>query len=196
MDEGVIKFKFSRKNIELDDSTIIRDLIDLRDFAHDKGFVGVYNNGIGFGNVSLRKKDLKFYITGSQTGHIKHLTKNDIVEVKSVDIDRREVLFLGLINGSSESISHFNIYERSKCSSIAHIHHKRLWNYMLKNNFTKVLGEYGSSELANNLSKLSEGKECGIFVMSDHEDGIIIFGTIRYIKEQLNSFYQLIGKIA
>ena len=70
MDEGVIKYHCHWIKREPVETFSIADLMKKRDLMHSLGLIGVYENGIGFGNVSQRiNNSNQFIISGTQTAH-------------------------------------------------------------------------------------------------------------------------------
>ena len=75
LEEGVIKFNCQwEKTAPFSDSDgILNELIRFRQFLFDKKLIGCYPNGIGYGNISMRKKEKSFYISGSGSGGVEVL---------------------------------------------------------------------------------------------------------------------------
>lgn len=188
MDEGVIKFNFNRVDKPIPKNLELNSILDLRLVAFQKGLVGAYDNGLGYGNVSSRVDGLQFIITGSQTGEIKDLTSHHLVFVNSVDELSGEVNFIGTINGSSESLTHYYIYKATSCEMVLHIHNREIWQTLLEDNTPKVYGEYGSSELSQNIEMITKGRDEGVVVMPDHEEGVIIYGNTHFILNTIDKW--------
>ena len=80
MDEGYIKFKcdWKEKNINIPEN-IFSAISEWKTKLFQLNLIGIYENNIGFGNISYRDKTSdKFFITGSTTGGIEHLKTNHI----------------------------------------------------------------------------------------------------------------------
>ncbi|WRH65975.1 MAG: hypothetical protein RSE13_20055 [Planktothrix sp. GU0601_MAG3] len=74
IDEGVVKYSCEWVLGETVALESIKSLIQWRNRIHKLGLIGVYENGIGFGNISIRiPHTLQFIISGSQTGHLAEL---------------------------------------------------------------------------------------------------------------------------
>jgi len=75
MQEGYIKFTchLDRKKIEIP-AELFEQINNWRNFLWNKGWIGAYPDGVGFGNISIRVPGSnQFFITGSATGGIQEL---------------------------------------------------------------------------------------------------------------------------
>jgi hypothetical protein len=180
-DEGVIKFKFTLKRAPAPQMNQVINLEKWRALYFKLGFIGEYPiEKIGFGNLSCRLKDNIFLITGSQTGHLAHLQGHHYTKVIDCDLNKGSVMAEGLIPPSSESLTHFGIYQaNSKINAVFHIHHHEMWKNMMNQNYDSIPENiaYGTSKMAHFASSLLQSKCSGVFVMKGHEDGIISYGT-------------------
>ncbi len=180
-DEGVIKFKFTLKRAPAPEMNQVIALEKWRALYFKLGFVGEYQNEqIGYGNLSSRINNKSFLITGSQTGHLAHLQAHHYTKVIDCDLKKGSVTAEGLIPPSSESLTHFSLYQaNANIQAVFHIHHSELWKLMQERNYDSIDEniQYGSIEMANAASDLLKNKTSGIFVMKGHEDGIISYGT-------------------
>lgn len=180
-DEGVIKFKLTLKRAPAPEMNQVIALEKWRALFFKLGLIGEYpNEKIGYGNLSSRIGKKTFIITGSQTGHLAHLQAHHYTKVIECDLRKGSVTAEGLIPPSSESLTHFGIYENCQhVHYVFHVHHKQLWE-MLKNgpyDFTAEDVPYGTLEMAEATQALLADKNSGVFVMKGHEDGIISYGT-------------------
>jgi L-ribulose-5-phosphate 4-epimerase len=182
MKEGVIKFRCDWKKRIIPADEGIDELIKCRNKLFIIGFVGVYDNGIGYGNVSIRiGRSNKFVITGSQTGKVKRISRSNLAIVEKVDIVRNYLKCKGKYPASSESISHHMLYKLSKkINAVIHIHNLRLWKKYL-NKFPTTIKKisYGTVELGNDIKRLWNSgklKKEKILIMGGHKEGIIVFG--------------------
>lgn len=178
--EGIIKFKPQWNALDSILKSEYEYVNPWRKLCYDKLYIGVGEDGIGYGNISFRIGDSKkFIISGSATGNISNLKKEHYSKVIDFDIEQNSLLCEGLNIASSESLSHAAIYQinnGAKC--VIHIHNNTLW----KRNIeiiptTDSTIEYGSVEMAKAISSLSKDKERGTIIMGGHEDGIIVFGN-------------------
>jgi ribulose-5-phosphate 4-epimerase/fuculose-1-phosphate aldolase len=179
-DEGVIKYKCTLK---LGNSPVVENYIDIekwRSILFKLKFIGEYlPEKLGYGNLSKRIEGDEFVITGTQTGKLQKLSAEHYTLVTKCNLERMSVEAIGKIKPSSESLTHFAIYnEIPNLKYIFHIHDKELWNFMLNNDYEKTPSdvEYGTQEMAKAVKACIQGKSSGIFAMSGHEDGIIAYG--------------------
>ena len=85
-----------------------------------------------------------------------------------------------LIEASSEALTHAAIYASNpKIKAVFHIHSKDIWEKMIedKSDFTEASIPYGTVEMAQATQECIKNKDCGVFCMHGHEDGIVIYGT-------------------
>lgn len=186
MDEGYIKYQTRHEHVEKLEFPpnyvlLAEELIKTRDYLYSLGLIGVYDNGIGFGNCSFRIKENEFIITGSATGEIKNLSPQHLCLVKKFDIEKNTVWSKGAILASSESMTHGAVYSaRSEINCVLHIHSREIFDFMKENdyNFTAQDIPYGTPAMANavmnEVRKIAKPR--GIIVMLGHDEGIISFG--------------------
>jgi len=181
MDEGYIKFNCNwilSNDIPLDK---VAELNMWREIMYDKGWIGLYPDGIGFGNISMRCNEKTFLISGTATGGLPILTKSHYSLVTNYDLSTNTVTCMGPVKASSESLTHALIYECSAATNaVIHIHNLDLWNRLLHHAPTSSENiSYGTAEMANEIKRLfaetALGKE-KIIVMGGHREGIISFG--------------------
>jgi len=181
MDEGYIKFKCDWSQSEPLSHKMVQDLISFRQKAHERNWIGVYPNGIGFGNISQRFKENQFIISGSSTGSLKVVDESHFTKVDYFNLNDNHVHCIGPIIASSESMSHGVLYSNyPEINAVIHIHHLESWT-KLKHNVLTTPDDvpYGSPEMAQAITKLiseSNSQSNGLFVMAGHEEGIIAFG--------------------
>jgi ribulose-5-phosphate 4-epimerase/fuculose-1-phosphate aldolase len=148
----------------------------------DQHLLGVYSNGVGFGNMSVRDgQTASFYITGSATGGLRELAAADCVRVVSYDFARNWLSYQGTAIPSSESLTHAAIYQAdSSVSAVIHCHDSVLWRALLdRAPTTSKTVAYGTPEMAYEIIRLFETTDVRtkkIFIMAGHEDGIVAFG--------------------
>lgn len=181
--EGVVKF-----NCHWNQSgVVIRDeqyeiMNYWREVLFNMDLIGAYENGVGFGNLSMRDGCTnQFVITGSATGDIPELEPGHYVKVNSFNIDDNAVMCTGPLKASSESLSHAAIYLADRgTNAVIHVHEIDLWN-QLKDKLptTDFSMEYGTPGLAKEIQRLfreSDVFEKRIIVMGGDRAGIITFG--------------------
>ena len=180
-DEGVIKFKLTLKRAPAPEMDQVIALEKWRALFFKLNLIGEYPiEKVGFGNLSSRLSKKSFIITGSQTGHLAHLQSHHYTKVMDCDLKKGSVTAEGLIPPSSESLTHFGMYEANPAIQyVFHVHHNELWKMLNSGSFDYIDEDipYGTQEMAMAAQELLKGKSCGIFVMRGHEDGIISYGT-------------------
>lgn len=178
---GVIKFNCTWIKEDPLNDDLIADLNTWRDKLHKMGFIGVYKNGIGYGNISKRFEANQFIISGTATGKLQKLSNEHYTKVTAYDLDKNSLTANGPIVASSESLTHAVIYESDKnCNAVIHIHCLDLWTKLLNNiPTTEKTVEYGTPAMAREVQRLFKDTDLAeqkILVMAGHEEGIISFG--------------------
>lgn len=188
MDEkGIIKYRCRWIEEEPLSPEMIVHINRWRERLYLLGWIGAYENGIGFGNISIRVPDSnRFIITGSGTGRLPVLDVRHYTLVVEVDLDRNTLTCRGPIKASSESMTHAAVYLSSpEINAVIHTHHLELWEALLDRiPTTSRSAEYGTPEMAREVLRLFGETDVGrkkIFVMGGHEEGIMTIG--RDLKE-------------
>lgn len=183
MDEGYIKFNARWKKIPPIAESRLRDIVYWRDVMRSHGLIGVYGNGVGYGNISKRTGEgTDFIITCSATGHLPTLTALHFSTVTGFNMDENTIECLGPCLASSESMSHAVIYrECPEVNGVIHVHDQTMWKSLLHKVPTTEAGvAYGSPEMAESIINLLKGtdlREKRLFVMEGHPEGIFSFGA-------------------
>jgi L-ribulose-5-phosphate 4-epimerase len=159
----------------------LRDLNVWRSRLYKAGLIGVYPDGIGYGNISTRFQRSKFIITGTATGKLQKLNARHYTQVTDYSLDKNRVTCVGPIKASSESLTHALLYECDKdINAVFHVHHAGIWKKLLRVvPTTKATIEYGTIEMAREVRRLFKDTSLPldkIFVMAGHEEGIVTFG--------------------
>jgi hypothetical protein len=178
--EGYIKFdlQWEKKSVDFPEN-MLSELNNFRTKLFDLGLIGMYPEGIGFGNISIRfGNNDQFIISGSATGGIRMLIKENYSLVTGFDIEKNTVICEGQIAASSESMSHAALYKSNhNINAVVHVHHKKLWEKHLdKLTTTDKKAEFGTPEIAFEIGKLANTSS-GIIIMGGHEEGIVSFGA-------------------
>jgi L-ribulose-5-phosphate 4-epimerase len=182
IDEGYIKYQcywIERQSISEED---IAELNQWRRQLYQLGLIGQYENGIGFGNISIRiAQSNELIISGTQTGGIPNLTTQHYTRVKEFDWQQNRVTCEGLIQASSETLTHAAIYVAApEVNAVVHVHHQQLWHKLINRvPTTDPNCPYGTPEMARELIQLCEQDEVKkqkIVIMSGHDEGILTFG--------------------
>ncbi len=181
MDEGYIKFNchwIPSNDIPL---AMVAELNLWRNILYQKGLIGAYPDGIGFGNISMRWKENMFLISGSATGGLATLNESHYSLVTNYDLSTNSVTCEGPLKASSESLTHASIYECSPATNaVIHVHDLNAWNRLIYHVPTSSANvPYGTPEMANEIKRLFEETSLStekILVMGGHQEGIISFG--------------------
>jgi ribulose-5-phosphate 4-epimerase/fuculose-1-phosphate aldolase len=193
-DEGYIKYKFDlQKQVLKIDQSVFENINHWRSRLYKKMWIGIYDNGVGYGNISVRISENDFYISGTATGGKEALNADQYTIVDYYNIEQNYIKCKGLIAASSESLSHAALYSvNNSIHCIIHIHDSLLWNkYLNKLPTTSTSASYGTTNMANALQEcvLQMKKNFGVIIMGGHEDGIIAFG------ENLEQAYDLLNQL-
>ena len=198
MIDGVIKYNFDFQKSEPLYSLQFAEIESLRKRLFALNLIGVTDEGIGFGNISQRVAKNSFVITGTQTGHLAELDASGYALIEAYDDKEFYLKSSGAIKPSSEALTHGTIYNlSSEISAVIHIHSKVIWQFMLEHDYLATDNvEYGSTEmidevnrLFNKINPLSNPK----FVMTGHEDGVMVFG--RDLLSAELTLYKILGKM-
>lgn len=180
-DEGIIKFICEWQKTELAVDGELRSLVDCRNRLFGRGWIGVYPDGVGFGNVSLRYGGgPTFLISGSQTGDIALADDGHFCEVTGWDIEANRIVCRGPVKASSESMTHAMIYDTfPDCLAVIHIHHAEAWQRLKGKLPTSDAGvPYGTPAMAAEVRRLESGLRANpVLVMAGHEDGLLAFAA-------------------
>ena len=183
IDEGYIKYQCNwLKSIAISREIFVK-LNPWRDKLYQLGLIGEYENGIGFGNLSIRnpKNPQQFIITGTHTGSLATLSEQHYTTVTDFNWQENWVTCCGSIQASSEALTHGAIYVADpEINAVIHVHHGELWRKLMdKVPTTHRNCAYGTPEMAQEIIRLCKNnqlKNTKIIVMSGHEEGIISFG--------------------
>ncbi len=149
--------------------------------------IGVTSDGLGYGNVSVRRSyprflvtsSPQFLITGSQTGHLPILDGRHYVRVLEVVFDRFAVISAGPISPSSEAVTHAALYQGSpQIGAVIHLHHPPLWRELLGAGYpaTSSRAANGTPEMAEEIEACVSKSPQGLVVMAGHPDGVLAYG--------------------
>lgn len=196
--EGYIRFECEWVRAEPVKFAGFEMLNAARQRARELGLIGVYPNGIGFGNISLRAEDgADFFISGSATGDLERLSESHYARVTGFDFARNRVRCIGPIKASAESMTHAAIYQADPTvKAVIHGHHRALWEASLDTEATTAAAvEYGTPEMAGEILRLfreENAAERKFIAMAGHEEGLLAFGpalaaVLGEYEERLNS---------
>lgn len=178
---GSIKFQCNWIQAEPVDEKTITEINRWRNILFNHKLIGVYPNGIGYGNISIRLTEKEFLISGTSTGLLEKLTNKHYSVVTAYNFLENALTCKGPIKASAESLTHAAVYEMDpNIQAIIHVHNKRIWdNLFNKVPTTSVDVEYGTPQMALEMKRLFNTTnlvEKKILVMGGHEEGIITFG--------------------
>ncbi len=181
MDEGYIKFTVHLTNGPAPAHPALDELNRARTQLHDLKLIGMYPNGIGYGNLSLCAEDPStFIISGTATGSKRVLDAEDYCLVDSFNLAANEVRCIGRVKASSESMSHGAVYRAcAGAQCVIHIHSRALFDFMLAGPYprTSETAAFGTPELAEEIGALAAASpEGGLFATAGHEEGVIAYG--------------------
>jgi L-ribulose-5-phosphate 4-epimerase len=182
MDEGYIKFNCRWVKAAPLSQHRLTTINRLRDKLYSLGLIGIYPDGVGFGNISMRFRGNTFIITGSATGALQKLDGRHYVLVNEYNLAQNSLVCIGPIQASSESLSHAAIYECSAATNfVIHVHQIGLWEKLIHNvPTTSPEVFYGTPEMAYEIKRLFKEtpvEKEKILVMGGHREGVIAFGS-------------------
>ena len=187
IDEGYIKYQCRWIHSPPVQTHDIKEINKWRNRFYQLGLIGVYSNGISFGNISIRYgKAEQFIISGTQTGNLLSLSEYHYTLVTSFELAQNVLTCEGPIKASSESLTHAAIYNAHlEINAVIHVHHLEMWERLMNKVPTSSSDfSYGTPEIAKEIIRLFKEDnlmEKKILVMGGHEEGIISFG--RNLKE-------------
>ncbi len=194
--DGYIKFSCVFVSGEPPSEQEISEMNDCRNTLYRMGLIGQYENGIGFGNISIRSKNGKIIISGTRTGSKEILEPADYSIIEDYSIDQNFVICSGKAKASSETLTHLGIYECSKqIGCVIHIHSLFLWKNLINVIPTSSPNAtYGTPDIAKEIKRLYEESDAPVkrvIALGGHREGIIAFG-----KDVSRCFSNLIDIIA
>ena len=161
---------------------LFKEINRWRELLYSMGLVGAYENGIGYGNLSMRSTEQGiFFITGTNTGKHRRLNRNHYSLVNEYHFAENSLKCSGPERASAESLSHAAIYETlPRVNAVIHVHHAEYWKKLLHQvPATSEKVEDGTPEMAFEIIRLlaeEDTAEKKIIVMGGHPEGILSFG--------------------
>lgn len=184
VNDGIIKFQTTHKISQIDIDPAVFDVVsDLRTQLYDLALIGQHENGIGYGNLSIRfakQHANDFFITGNGTGKHRDLSINGYAVVTNADINNNFIESYGQIKASSESLSHAVLYHANPyIEAVVHVHNNKLWKQLFDMELTTPPSQaFGTPEIATSIGDcMRKSPDKGIIVMGGHQDGIIAYGN-------------------
>ena len=184
IDEGYVKYQSRWTKAPAPHAAAAEELETWRQPLFEAGLIGMYEeHGIGYGNISVRCGEPgQFMISGTQTGHLARTDKSHYALVTSWNVGSNLVCCVGLVQASSEAMTHAAIYQLDQhIGAIVHVHSKDLWRRNLDSLPTTSADiAYGTPAMANEFRRLyrdTEFRGTRLAVMGGHEDGIVSIGA-------------------
>jgi hypothetical protein len=182
MDDGYIKYRVERSDGIVPESAQLGALNQARTRLFDLGLIGVYPDGIGYGNLSVRASGNQFVITASATGRHRTLHREQYCLVEAFSIEQNFVQSLGQLPASSEAMTHGAIYMANPAvHCVVHVHSRQLFDGWLSNKRLATHADipYGTPEMAHAVSRLviNHPKLPVLFAMAGHDEGIVAYGS-------------------
>jgi ribulose-5-phosphate 4-epimerase/fuculose-1-phosphate aldolase len=198
MIEGYIKFQCNWEKEEISiPENIFLSLEKERSRLYGLGLIGMYPDGVGFGNISVREESGSFVITGSATGQFASLEMSHYARVSAYSFSGNSITCKGLTKASAESLTHAVVYEAlPDVGAVVHVHCLGLWEKLL-NNYpsTSEEIEYGTPEMAGAVRSLAtemKGNDKKVIIMGGHREGILAFG--KHLEEATNQIINLYNR--
>jgi len=182
MEEGYVKYRAEHRDAPAIEPPGWAALNKGRTLLHDLRLVGVYPNGVGYGNVSLRVGREAFLISGTATGEARELTAAQYCLVTSFDLEKNTVRTEGPVPASSESMSHGAVYRAlPAAASVIHIHSRPVFDGLLAAGAPATPPEalFGTPEMALAIQAAAQktGVDQGWVVMTGHDEGVIVYAA-------------------
>ena len=180
-DEGTIKYRLSWQKGHAPVSPDLPELIAARNILYKQKLIGVYENGIGYGNVSCRYSGHSFVVSGTQTGHLPILNEEHFTLVTDCDPAQNTLTCTGPVKASSEAMTHYSFYDSlTDINCVLHVHHSGFWkNNLFKLPTTAEGIAYGTPEMAGEIKRILQDTAMnseGVIIMAGHEEGIFFYG--------------------
>ncbi|MCZ2344224.1 MAG: class II aldolase/adducin family protein [Bacteroidales bacterium] len=179
-EKGYVQFRSDWQHADPPRHAVVEDLIRWRERLYRLGLIGVYPDGIGFGNLSGRTHGHAFIITGTGTGQLATLTPAHFCTVTAFAIAENHVTCVGPVQASSEAMSHAAVYVADPTAGVVlHVHHWGLWEKLSDRiPTTDPHAEAGTPAMGAAITQLLEvGVPGGVFIMGGHREGIMAYGT-------------------
>lgn len=184
IDEGYVKYQSFWTKAPTPHAAAAEKLETWRQPLFEAGLIGVYEeHGIGYGNISVRCGGPgQFLISGTQTGHLARTDKSHYALVTSWSVHSNLVCCVGLVQASSEAMTHAAIYQLDqRIGAIVHVHSRDLWcKYIDRLPTTAPDVPYGTPQMANEFRRLyrdTDFRRTQLAVMAGHEEGIVSIGS-------------------
>lgn len=186
--EGVIKYQLHHTEMPLANNIGLAELNAWRTVMVKLHLIGQNPSryqGYGFGNISqrLNTADLQFVISGTQTGHLSVLKRQDYCLINQACPQTNSIVSSGKTKPSSEALTHASVYlQNPEIQAVIHVHCPEIWQHTqeLKLAHTAADVAYGTPEMAEAVTQLfntEAWQQTAVFTMLGHEDGVVAFGN-------------------
>lgn len=181
--EPVSPGAWASRPLAAETAPVQEQLIGWRNRLRGLSLIGVYPDGVGYGNLSVRFPGGNFLVTGTATGGIPAIGSDHLTEVNAYDIASNWLRCRGPVQASSESLSHAAVYECDPAiAAVIHVHHLGLWQRLRgvipTTNSAAQAGTPAMAEAIADLLRDPAVRARGLFVMGGHREGLIAFGTV------------------
>jgi L-ribulose-5-phosphate 4-epimerase len=200
-EKGYVQFRCEWERGGPPAAAVVAELVRWRDRLYRLGLIGVYPDGIGYGNLSARLAGEAFVISGTATGRLEAVGPEHFTEVVDYDIAANRLRCRGPVEASSESLSHAAVYRADPAAgAVVHVHHPGLWERLRGSApTTDPAAEAGTPGMAWAIEELLRRfgvRRYGLFVMGGHRDGLVAFGpTPDAAGEHLVAALALLGTV-
>ncbi len=189
VEEGYVKYRCVHEEGPAPEHPDWEALNALRTDLVRAGLVGVLENGVGYGNLSLRTEQ-GFMVTATGTGHIPVLGPEGYCLVTRCDVEANTVWSSGPAQASSESMTHAAVYEASPVTNcVIHLHHAGLYGQLLEGKAPATAPEaaFGTPAMAHSVADLVRKHPAdGIIAMTGHQDGFIMYApNVEHMRDLL-----------
>ena len=177
--EGVVKFHLEHVDAPLPSNPALAALMRLRDTLRKQGLVGVNEQGVGYGNVSIRHDADRFIISGTNTGRFFQLPQDGYCLVDGCDLRANRVRSQGPVAASAESLTHYAVYAvNPEIGCVIHVHSSALFERLLHGDVPSTPEDvpYGTPAMAESVRVIASTMSSGVIVMAGHDEGLLALG--------------------
>ncbi|MGR8935967.1 MAG: class II aldolase/adducin family protein [Gammaproteobacteria bacterium] len=186
--EGVIKYLLHHHPAILDANIDITEINAWRSVLQRLGLIGqnpLKYGGLGYGNISRRLQHPfgGFLVSGTQTGHLVHLTRADYCIVRHAEPRNNTLEAVGPCQPSSEALTHAVVYRQlAGVQCVIHVHCPEIWQHATDLQLAATAADipYGTPEMAAAVEQLLAVPHClqrRLFIMRGHQDGVVSYGN-------------------
>lgn len=182
VDDGYIKYRSERRDGTVAPSASLDELNCARTSLFDLNLIGVYPNGVGFGNLSVRTQGRLFVVTASATGGMRTLSNEHYCLVEEFSTIENRVRSVGHLPASSEAMTHGAIYAaHAAVQCVMHVHSRTLFDHWMSSGKLSTQADipYGTPAMAQAVSALVVAQPGlpVLFAMAGHDEGMVAYGA-------------------